>query len=157
METQILEPVRESVVVGLAPEQAFELFTARLGTWWPHSHQIAARPFVEAVIEPAVGGRWYERDAEGDECDWGRVLVWEPPRRLVLSWAFTSRFKPEPDPARASEVEIRFRAHEEGTIVELEHRHFERHGDGGEQMRASVSDPNGWPAVLQAFRGFTES
>lgn len=157
METQILEPVRESVVVGLAPEQAFELFTARLGTWWPHNHQIGARPFVEAFIEPTVGGRWYERDAEGDECDWGRVLVWEPPHRLVLSWAFTSRFEPEPDPARTSEVEIRFRPHEKGAIVELEHRHFERHGDGGKQMRASISNPNGWPAVLHAFHRSTQS
>lgn len=151
METEILEPVRESVLVGLEPGEAFELFTARLGSWWPAGHRIGARPFAEAMIEPRVGGRWYERDAEGAECDWGRVLAWDRPRRLVLSWDFTSRFEPEPDPARTSEVEVRFTPHRDGTLVELEHRGLERHRGGGDPMRAAVSRPGGWPGVLAAF------
>jgi len=152
MNMQTIAPVRQSVEVSAPLPVAFEVFTARLASWWPASHHIAAAPFVDAVIEPRTGGRWFERDEQGRECDWGQVLAFEPPHRLVLSWAITPDFRHEPDPAHASEVEIRFRALDEHrTIVELEHRHFERHGAGGQQMRGGVASPGGWPGVLARF------
>ncbi|MHA6795656.1 SRPBCC family protein [Pseudonocardia bannensis] len=152
MSIQTVAPVRHSVEVAAPLPVAFEVFTARFASWWPTSHHIAPQPYVDAVIEPRAGGRWYERDAEGRECDWGRVLAWEPPHRLVLSWAISPQFEAEPDPARASEVEVRFTAvGDSHTRVELEHRHFERHGDGGEQMRAVVGSEGGWGGILVSF------
>lgn len=152
MQISALTPVECSIEVPLAPEQAFAVFTADFGRWWPSTHHIGANPFTDAVIEPFRGGRWYERDAAGAECDWGRVLAWEPPDRLVLSWALTCRFTPEPDPAQASEVEIRFTGTGTGTRIDLQHRDFEKHGGGGEQLRTGVGGPNGWPACLSAYR-----
>lgn len=152
MTVQTIVPVRKTVEVAAPLEVAFDVFTTRFASWWPASHHIAAEPFVDAVIEPELGGRWYERDAEGRECDWGRVLAWEPPHRLVLSWAINPQFQQESDPGRASEVEIRFLAVDGScTRVELEHRYFERHGEGGAQMRDSVDSTGGWGDILAGY------
>src|SRR6266705_2855142 len=65
-------------------------------------------------------------------CDTGRVTAYEPPERVVLAWQLDERWHYDPDPAHASEVEVRFIA--EGPSqprVGLEHRGFERHGAGG--------------------------
>src|SRR5579883_2727863 len=99
-------PVRKSIRVKVPVARAFEVFTARIGGWWPKSHHIAAVEMQEAVIEPRQGGRFYERGIDGSECVWGQVLVWEPPDRLVLSWKLNSKF--QVDEEMDSEVEIRF-------------------------------------------------
>ncbi|HSD74453.1 MAG TPA: SRPBCC family protein, partial [Steroidobacteraceae bacterium] len=135
------------------PARAFEVFTAGFARWWPRSHSISSVPQKEAVIEPRVGGRWFERGEDGSECDWGKVLVWEPPARVVLGWQLNADFKF--DPNVTTEVEVRFIA--EGanlTRVELEHRHLERFGDQGEILRQKVGSPEGWGKLLQAFATF---
>ena len=72
--------VRRSVTVPVLPERAFEVFTAGIDRWWPRQgYSIGTAPLREAVLEPREGGRWYERDKDGTECTWGRVLVWDPP------------------------------------------------------------------------------
>lgn len=151
MTPSLLAPVEVSVDVPLTPTQAFDLFTTQFGQWWPVSHHIGTQPFVDAVVEPFVGGRWFERDADGAECDWGKVLAWEPPSRLVLSWAITCRFTAEPDPDKASRVEIRFIETSSGTRVEVQHSELERHGDDGDQMRVSVGGDNGWALCLAEY------
>lgn len=79
-------PVRKSILVKAPAGRAFEVFARRMGSWWPKSHSIGTSPQADVVIEPRAGGRWYERGADGSECDWGRVLAWEPPARLLLAW-----------------------------------------------------------------------
>jgi len=151
-----VDPVLESIVVEVPVERAFEVFTTDLTAWWPASHHIGEAPFTEAIFEPHVGGRWFERDAQGGECVWGRVLDWEPPHRLVVSWSITPDFRPEPDPDRASEVEVRFVDLGDGTTrVDLAHRHFERHGEGAGAMRAGVSSSNGWAGLLVLYASRT--
>src|SRR4029077_19016435 len=94
---------------------------------------------------------------DGTECDWGRVLVWDPPRRLVLAWQITHEWGYEPDLAKASEEDIRFPAEPGGrTRVDLEHRHFERHGAGGVSMRTAVDSSGGWGALLEMFTARAE-
>ena len=94
-----LTSVNRSVTVQASPERAFEVFTAGFSSWWPiESHHIGETMAVEVVIEPRAGGRWFERDAEGAECDWGFVTGWDPPRRLVLSWHLTPEYEFDPDP-----------------------------------------------------------
>jgi len=136
--------------VGVPPERAFEVFTRDIGTWWPlESYTLGAQPAVTAVIEPRSGGRWFERAADGSECPWGRVLAYEPPHRLVLSWEISCDW--QPDASARSEVEIRFRAHEGGTRVELEHRGLETYGDRAQQMRDTFGSPEGWGGLLAKF------
>ena len=89
-------------------ERAFAFFVEHMEAWWPAAHHIAAQPFQTIFVEPRAGGRWYERDAQGSECEWGTVLAWEPPRQVTFSWHLGPDWKFNPDLAAASEVEIRF-------------------------------------------------
>jgi uncharacterized protein YndB with AHSA1/START domain len=143
--------VRQSVVVEASPERAFFVFTQGMTSWWPiDSHSIGDRPMAEAVIEPRTGGRWYERADDGTECDWGRVLAWEPPGRVVLAWQISSEWKADPD--IHSEVEVRFTPEADGrTRVELEHRGLETFGERAEQMRAIFGSDGGWNGLLRRF------
>jgi uncharacterized protein YndB with AHSA1/START domain len=144
--------VRETVIVQTSAERAFAIFTENISAWWPAEHHIGDEPFARVVIEPQAGGRFYECDVEGTECMWGSVLAFEPPQRLVLGWHLQPDWTYDADPARASEVEVRFIAEgPQSTRVELTHSHFERHGDGGEEIRVSVGKPGGWRAIVQRF------
>jgi uncharacterized protein YndB with AHSA1/START domain len=141
--------VRHSVLVDAPPETTFELFTQRLLEWWPREYTWAGSALEKLVIEPREGGRCYELGPHGFQLDWGRVLVCEAPRQLVFTWQIEFDRSPQPNPARASEVEVRFAP--EGaaaTQVELEHRGFERHADG-EKYRAAMAGPRAWPWMLE--------
>jgi uncharacterized protein YndB with AHSA1/START domain len=144
--------VTKTITVNASAEHAFAVFTEGYDTWWPRTHHIGKSPMRKAVIETRTGGRCYSTQVDGTECEWGRVLVWEPPRRLVLAWQITHEWGYEPDLAKSSEVEIRFTPEPGGrTRVDLEHRHFERHGAGAAAMRTAVDSPNGWGGLLQLF------
>jgi DNA-binding transcriptional ArsR family regulator/uncharacterized protein YndB with AHSA1/START domain len=145
--------VSKSIVVDASPARAFELFIDQ-ERWWPvKTHHLAEPAGERAVLEPFVGGRWYEVSADGSETDWGRVLAFEPPRRILLSWQMSAEWTYEPEPARGSEIEVSFQA--EGrrrTRVVYEHRHLERYGDQGERMRAALDRPGAAEAVLVALQ-----
>jgi uncharacterized protein YndB with AHSA1/START domain len=144
--------VRATTVVDASAERAFEVFTSEIGTWWHPEHHILQAELAEMVFEPRAGGHIIDRGVDGSECRWARVLVYEPPSRVVITWDINLEWKLEHDPARTSEIEIRFVEEEPGrTRVLLEHRHLERHGDGWEQMRDAVGSPNGWDAGLERF------
>lgn len=104
---------------------------------------------ADVVIEPRVGGRWYEVGVDGSECDWGRVLAYEPPHRIVLAWQLDAQWRY--DPELVTEVEVRFSAVEGGTLVELEHRNLERYGAAAEQVRSAIDSDGGWPRELRLF------
>ena len=142
-------PVRKSVFVNASPERAFDVFTAGIGRWWPKSHKIGPADLDRPIIEPRTGGRWYELDVDGTECEIGKVAVWEPPHRLVLIWQLTPEFAYDPD--LVTEVEVQFTPEGNGTRVDLEHRHIERMGEKAEAMRETVSGPGGWPALLELY------
>lgn len=147
-----MSAVRRSITVEASQARAFEVFTDRFGTWWPKAYSIGEEDMADFVLEPRTGGRWYEIGVDGGECDTGRVLDFQPPERLVLAWHLDGRWQYDPDPAHASEVEIRFIP--EGphrTRVELEHRGFERHVTDGEAVWKGVEGPQGWPYVLDLF------
>lgn len=142
-------PIRRSVQVTASPAKAFEVFTAGMTRWWIRSHSINASPQKEVVVEPHVGGRWFERGEDGSECQWGRVLAWEPPSRLVLAWQVDGQWRF--DPGLVTEVEIRFVPDGAGTRVELEHRNIDRFGDRADQARAAFEAPEGWGGLLARF------
>ena len=77
-------------------QRTFEIFTDGFDTWWPRSHHIGKSPMKKAVPEGREGGRWYAEQADGTECDFGRVLAWEPPHRLVMAWLITAAWGYEP-------------------------------------------------------------
>ena len=153
MTTQARESaVRTAIVVEAPIERAFKVFTEEIGSWWPEDHHILQAELAEMVFEPRAGGHVYDRGVDGSECRWARVLAYEPPNRIVISWDINLQWQLETDPDRTSEVEIRFiAAGPTRTRVELEHRRLERHGDGWQQMRDAVGSPGGWSSGLQRF------
>jgi DNA-binding transcriptional ArsR family regulator/uncharacterized protein YndB with AHSA1/START domain len=144
--------VSKSILVDVPPARAFELFIDQ-ERWWPiESHHIAEPAGEAAVLEPFVGGRWYERAADGGETDWGHVLAFEPPHRILLTWRMSADWTYEPDPSRGSEIEVTFVPEgRDCTRVVYEHRHLERYGEHAERMRTSLDRPAAAEAVLRAF------
>jgi uncharacterized protein YndB with AHSA1/START domain len=142
--------VSRSIMVQAPPERAFAVFTERFDTWWPRSHRIAAAEMAEAIIEPRQGGRWYERGVDGSATEWGTVLAWDPPNRLVLTWLIGGAWTFETDPDRFSEIEVTFTPDGDGTRVELTHRHLERH-TAPEALREAVGSEGGWPGLLKRY------
>jgi uncharacterized protein YndB with AHSA1/START domain len=144
--------IHRQVTVKAAQARAFEVFTRDFSRWWPSTHKIGASPLKSAVLEPRLGGRWYEIGEDGTECDWGEVLAWEPPERLLLAWRIGGDF--QFDAKLQTEVEVRFIAEAAGvTRVELEHRHLERMS---EQARAGVSSEGGWNGLLKIYAAAAE-
>jgi hypothetical protein len=149
--------VRKNVRVRASAERAFHVFTEGFDTWWPKTHHIGSSPMTRGIMEGRVGGRCYSEQADGTECQWGQIVAWEPPTRFVMAWQVTPEWKFEPDLARCSEVEVKFTPSDDGTTwVELEHRHFERHGQGGDAMRKQVGSPGGWGQLMDLFRAKAE-
>jgi uncharacterized protein YndB with AHSA1/START domain len=144
--------VRRTITVPVSQQRAFEVFTSELGRWWPREYSIGQSPMADFVLEPTIGGRWYEVGEDGKQCDSGRVTAFEPPARLALAWHLNGQFQFDPDPAHASEVEVRFVV--EGptqTRVEVEHRGFERHGADAGAVLGSVDSQTGWTYCLELF------
>jgi uncharacterized protein YndB with AHSA1/START domain len=142
--------VRRSVTVQGEPAHAFAVFTDGLSRWWPlQTYTIGAQPAVAAIIEPRAGGRWFERAADGSETDWGRVLAWEPPHRLVLSWEITPDW--QHDTAIDTQIEVAFVADGDRTRVELEHRGLDTYGDRADEMRGIFESDGGWGGLLGRY------
>jgi uncharacterized protein YndB with AHSA1/START domain len=150
--TQTAAVVCRQIVVDVPVDQAFAVFTERLGDFKPPEHNLLAVPIAETVFEPRVGGHILDRGTDGSECRWARVLVFEPPRRVVFSWDIGPTWQLETDPENASEVEVRFIAEApDRTRVELEHRHLDRHGPGWQALADGVGDDQGWPLYLERY------
>ena len=145
--------VRKQLRVKAPLDRTFSVFVEQMERWWPPTHHIAPEPFESIFIEPRVGGRWYERDAKGNQCQWGQVLAWNPPHQVTLSWHLGPDWQFNPDLAKASEVELRFTPDgPDGTQVELIHSKIERHGEGFEQYRSALDGPGAWVAILDHFQ-----
>jgi uncharacterized protein YndB with AHSA1/START domain len=153
MNTQAAETsIRTSVEVEVPIDRAFRVFTEDFDRIKPRDHNLLEVDLAESVFEPRVGGRVYDRGVDGSECQWARVLAYEPPDRIVFSWDINPQWQIETDLEKTSEVEVRFTADgPERTRVELEHRHLDRHGDGWDGMRASVEGDEGWPLYLRRY------
>ena len=146
--------VRKTVTVSVPRQRAFDVFTAGMSDWWiRESHHIGKAVPEAVIVEPHEGGRWFERAPDGTECDWGRVLEWEPPARVRLAWHLDADWNYDPDPARATELEVQFVA--EGpasTRVEFVHSGFEIHGDRAREVYDAIASPDGWSGLLERYQ-----
>jgi len=145
-----IEPVRKNITIDAPQAHVFKIFTDGIDKWWPRDHHIGASPLKQAVLEPKSGGRWYSICQDGTECGTGKVLAWDPPKRVVLAWQITAEWKYDPD--FVTEVEVTFTS--EGpkkTRVDLEHRNLARYGVAAEATRAMFDSPGAWEKTLAAF------
>jgi uncharacterized protein YndB with AHSA1/START domain len=144
--------IQTDVVVEAPVERAFKVFTEQFDSIKPREHNMLDVDIAESVFEPHAGGRVYDRGVDGSECQWGRVLTYEPPERIVFTWDISPHWQLESDLSHTSEVEVRFVAEaSDRTRVELEHRHLDRHGEGWEGLREGVRTDQGWPLYLGRF------
>jgi uncharacterized protein YndB with AHSA1/START domain len=144
--------IRTDIVVEAPQERAFRVFVEQFDKVKPREHNLLAVDIAESVFEPRPGGRVYDRGVDGSECQWARLIAYEPPERLVFTWDISPQWQLETDLDRASEVEVRFVAESPGrTRIELEHRHLDRHGDGWEGLREGVAGDQGWPLYLARY------
>jgi len=149
-----IAPVIKSVQVRVEPERAFTLFATQMELWWPRGMTVAKQPHATIVLEPRSGGRWFERDADGLETQWGQVLAWEPPSRLLLGWQLNSQWTYDPD--FITEVELTFDpAPGGGALVTLEHRQLERFGADAGRIAGQVGE--GWPKFLGYFAKYADA
>ena len=150
--TETTAVVSKHIVVPVSVDEAFAVFTERLGDFKPPEHNLLGAPIAETVLEPRVGGHIVDRAGDGSECRWARILAFDPPQRLVFSWDISPEWRRESDPERTSEVEVRFTAvSPQSTRVELEHRHLDRHGPGWEAVLDGVDGDEGWPLYLDRY------
>jgi uncharacterized protein YndB with AHSA1/START domain len=144
--------VRATVVVQAPLERAFRVFTEDFGSFKPPEHNMLGVEIAETVFEPRVGGHLYDRGVDGSECRWARVLAYEPPNRVVISWDISPQWQIETNLEKTSEVEVQFISEApERTRVELEHRNLDRHGEGWQSLRDGVDSGDGWPLYLERF------
>ncbi len=147
-----LTTVVHSILVEAPLEVAFETFTEQFDRIKPREHNLLDVDIAETVLEPRAGGYVYDRGVDGSECRWARVLRYEPPRRVVISWDISPRWQLETDPERTSEVEIEFIPEDsKRTRVQLVHRYLDRHGEDWHGLREAIGGDQGWPLYLSRF------
>jgi uncharacterized protein YndB with AHSA1/START domain len=149
-----IAPITKVFSVGVSQQRAFDLFLGRMNDWWPKEHSVAKRPRAAIVVEPRKGGRWFERDETGEECQWGDVIEWLPPSRVLLAWRLGADWKYDPD--LLTEVEVMFvAAGEKRTEVRFEHRKLEGFGAIARKRREELS--GGWPSIIEAYARLVET
>ena len=150
------DAVRHEVNVPAEPADAFRSFTADLGEWWPPEFTWSQNTLEDIGMDCEEGGACFEIGPHGFRCDWGRVIQWDPPERVVLTWQISPERQPEPDPAKSSEVVVRFRPADNGSSqVVLEHAGFQRHGDRADEYRAGME--KGWGYLLDRYAAAVRS
>ena len=155
MVTKSHAPVQKELLIKASPAHAFRVFTEQMDQWWPRSHHIGKAEMKKAVLETREGGRWYEIGVDGSECNWGKVLRWNPPHKLVLAWQINSEW--QYDPQLITEVEVNFIEKEPKlTRLTLEHRDIEKFGIKAHEVWSALDSEGGWMGMLKVFAELTE-
>ena len=149
------QSVRKELVIKASQERVFKAFTEQLDKWWPRQHHIGKAEMREAVLELEPGGRWYEIGVDGSECNWGKVLIWEPPKKLVLAWQINANWQYEPN--FVTEVEINFiQQGPTQTLLAFEHKDIERFGEKAPEIWSAFDSEKGWTGMLKALAALAE-
>ena len=149
-------PIRKSLRVRAGQRKAFDTFAGAMGSWWLKTHSLVESGQKDVIIEPRAGGRWYEIGNDGSENEWGRVLAWEAPDRVLLAWQLNAEWTYDPD--FETTVEVNFTPDGDHTVVEFEHRDLERFGPNAEEIRGGYETgmDGGWTALLSNFQSHAE-
>jgi hypothetical protein len=141
----VTPPLQLSFAIGCPAGHAFDVWTTRIGLWWPPDHTVSGDPDT-VVLEGRVGGRIFERARDGTEHDWGVVTVWDPPRALTFTWHLGRAAHD------ATEVAVTFVSDDDAhTLVTIEHRGWERLADAGDVRERTREN---WGYVVGHFADY---
>lgn len=144
-----LPPVRQTIVVKLAPAEAFALFTRDIARWWPfRSHSCSGDGALDVVFEPRVGGAVTELARDGGRHPWGVLTAWAPPQHFAMTW------HPAQPAERATALAVRFTAVDGGCEVALDHGGWPARGDEADTVRGNYEQ--GWAFVLGRFANLAQ-
>lgn len=146
------DSLKQTFVVPVSADRAFRVFAHEFNSWWPKEYTWSGDSLEKIEIEPGENGRCFERGPHGFECDWGRVLAWAPPHRVAFTWQIGPDRVPQPDPEKASEIEVIFKDEDGKTRVTFVHKYFERHGKGAGDYLKGMKSPQGWPYILERYK-----
>jgi hypothetical protein len=139
--------IKKQVITEASQEVAFNIFTAKMDSWWPKTYHTGSTPMTELVLEPAIGGRWYSKHEDGSEVEVGKVIQCDPFQTVILNWQIDGEFKFDPD--LTTEVEVQFIPIDaNNTTVILEHRNLDRLG--GEMAIESMHQ--GWSMIMELYK-----
>lgn len=148
-----IKEIEQAFKVPVTVHEAFDIFTKELNSWWPKEYTWAGDALESIEIVPCKNGRCFERGPHGFECDWGRVLIWDPPNRIMFTWQIDPNRSPQPNPEKVSEIEVLFEQKDGNeTQITFIHRNFEKHGNNAQSYREALSSPQGWPYILNNFK-----
>jgi uncharacterized protein YndB with AHSA1/START domain len=140
----VLTPIRKTIVVGWDQDRAFRRFTREIGAWWPlRSHSVGQERAETVIFGEGVGARIVERIRGGEECTWGTVTAWDPPRRVSFTW------HPGDERERATQIDLSFEPVPGGTRLVLVHSRWEALGALATMARRGY--PIGWAYVLRLW------
>jgi uncharacterized protein YndB with AHSA1/START domain len=137
-------PIRREILVAAPADRAFELFTGRIGDWWPLARFSVFGDGTVAFEGTGLGRSIVERS--GDRVSvWAEVTEWDPPGALGFTW------HPGTDPAKATQVRVTFTVEGEQTLVSVEHSGWAVLADPTLAAAAAQEYGQGWPGVLGGF------
>lgn len=149
---KIVEHITWNSVVPCSAEQAFNFFVTNLNAWWPAEYTWSGDALQEIAIELRINGHCYEEGPYGFRCDWGRVIKVEPPHSIRFTWQISPERVPEPNPEKASEIEVTFtKKSNSSSEINFEHRFLERHGNMAGEYYNAMRSPQGWPYILGCY------
>ncbi|UII31684.1 SRPBCC family protein [Fulvivirga ulvae] len=154
---KVEDSVQRSITIEVTQQKAFEVFVNQFGKWWPAEYTWSHEVLDFITIESGEGGRCFERGPNGFECDWGRVIRYEPPYAISFTWQIGVNREPVPDPAKASIVEVRFGVEDSFTRVEVHHHSFSRHGKHWQRYVAGMASVRGWSWLLDKYEASFDS
>jgi hypothetical protein len=133
--------ITRQVTVPVPPDHAWSGFVDDFALWWPREHCFVGEAGLDRVFIDPAGAVWGEVARDGRVLPWGAVRDLRPGAGLTLGWqmdATVSPWVPDPDPTRASWIDVAFDPVPGGTRVTLTHRDLARHGDGGAMAAVMV-------------------
>jgi len=144
-----MQSIVKEVTVAAPQETAFNVFTRKMGLWWPKSHHVGSCPMTETILESGTNGRWYSKHEDGSEVNIGYVRTWDPFDQVVIIWQINGDFKVDPD--LISEIEVQFIPEGPATTrVRLEHRDLDKLR-GGTKVIDNMD--HGWGFIMDLYKG----
>jgi uncharacterized protein YndB with AHSA1/START domain len=148
-----IEPIIVSARLGVSREVAFDAFTTGFSAWWPRDYTFSGERLTRLELGREKGADCFEEGPDGFRADWGRIVLIEPPRRLVMTWRLVGS-RLESDLAKCSEVEVSFGGEGPQCLMRLFHRNFENLGEAGPASREEMASEQGWPLLIDRFRTY---